>query len=383
MDYPEFIGSLGSVESPNHNAERTINLYEASAPGRPKVKNRLTGTPGYKPFAVLRDGPVRALFAQDGRMWAVGGSGFSEILPSGTVLLRGSAQADGDPATISSNGSSTASSKQLFVTSGGKGYAYSLVTNAITEVTTNAEPVKMGAWSDGYFFAIKKDDSLFTLSELNDASTWDPLDFQYISTANDQVRAIIVSHREIWFPGSKTTSVWQNTGDADNPFQPIPSVQIENGIAGGFCWAKLDNTIFWLSENELGRGVMMKAEGYAPKRISNEAVEYFLDCYPYLYNALGWAYLQRGHLFFLLYLPTEPITPPGHIKVDHTTLVYDVSTGKWHERALWDAVRERWQPDLGRCHCYAFGKHLVGDRGGPGIYEMSPNFATIELAVAE
>jgi hypothetical protein len=49
---------------------------------------------------------------------------------------------------------------------------------------------------------------------------------------------------------------------------------------------------------------------------------------------------------------------------------------QWAERGIWDSARLRWTPHIGRCHCFAFGKHLVGARNTGTIYEMSQNFYT-------
>lgn len=364
--YPGFVDPSNTLRSRNVNAERTINFYlESAAPGTPKVSAWLVPTPGVQPFAVCDNGPIRALFAQDGRCWAVGGSTMYEVFASGNVTNRGTATADGRPATISSNGPNGG---QLFVTSGGLGYVYNLTTNVIAPVTTNAEPVQMGAFSDGYFFALKANSNQFNISALNDGLTWDPLDVYQVSTVSDQIVTLVESHRDIWLLGSQTSSVWNNTGDADNPYQPIPGVKIANGSAAAFSAAVLDNTIFWLGGNELGNRVVYRANGYTPQRISDHGVEYALNQIPRVSDAIGWAYQDEGHAFYCLYIPLA-----------ETTWVYDVSTSVWHERAIWDSVDEVWRPDLGRCHCYAFGRHLIGDRNSGTIFELSLDFGDYVL----
>ena len=97
-----FCGSAGTVRSRNVNSERTRNWMVATAPGHPKVDPWLCPTPCVRPFVVLPEGPIRALFAQDGRLFAVAGASFYEVFPSQTYALRGTAVSDGKPATISS-----------------------------------------------------------------------------------------------------------------------------------------------------------------------------------------------------------------------------------------------------------------------------------------
>lgn len=364
MLYNGFIGSLGTVRSVNQNCEHTINFYTEQASGNPKVPTRLQYTPRIEPFVVLQDGPIRALFAQDGRCFAVSGNSFYEIFANRTAILRGTAAADGDPATIMSNGTG---GFQLGVTSGSLFYVYDLNTNVISEVTTGIEPVQTCAFTDGYGLVLQKDSNTFAFSALEDFATWDPLDVNQISTVSDQVVTMLVSHREIFLLGSQSSSVWANVGDADNPFQPIPGVQIAQGSGAAFGAVNLDNTVYFLGGNEIGNRIVYRFKGYTPERISNHAVEYILNNYPRVENAIAWSYSEEGHAFYVLYLPSPP-DPTQPIR--HTFLVYDVSTGEWHERALWDPTLERWKPHIGRCHCVAFSQqiHLVGDRRGPAIY---------------
>src|SRR5512139_1053882 len=92
----------------NVDAERTINLYpEVVDGGTGKVRTWLCGTPGLKGFINFGNdisGPVRALFAQNGRAFCVVGQNFYEFFPSGRAVQWGDVTPDSDPATICSNG---------------------------------------------------------------------------------------------------------------------------------------------------------------------------------------------------------------------------------------------------------------------------------------
>jgi hypothetical protein len=366
--YPGFCGSSNTDRSRNVNAERTINLFLQAPPGSPRESPVLKATPCVRPFVVLGDGPVRALFYQDGRCFAVSGTSLYEIFASQTATLRGTATADGRPATIASNGTG---GNQLFITSGGVGYIYSLLTNTIAAVTTNAEPVQMGGFSDGYFFALQRDSNEFTISALYDGTSWDILDTYQVSQVSDKIVALVESHRDLWALGSKSSTVWANQGDADTPFQPIPGVKIELGCAAPFSAVNLDNSLYWVGGGSQGARVVYRADGYTPKRVSNDAVEYALALLPRIEDAIAWAYEEEGHRFYVLYTPAAPPRDSGGL---HTTWVYDVATDQWHERALWDTTRLRWEPHYGRCHTYGFGRHLVGDRASGVIYEYSLQF---------
>jgi hypothetical protein len=380
MILPGFIGGINQVFSRNVNAEWTRNWLVEHAPGTPKVPAALYPFPAVKPFVALGDGPIRGAFGQGGRAFFVSATSLYEVFASQTATLRGTTTSDGKPATIWSNGTN---GNQLFITSGGKGYVYDLLTNVVTEVTTNSEPVQMGAYSDGYFFALKAQSNSFTISALFDGTTWDPIDVYQVSTVSDPLKALVESHREIWTFGEQTTSVWQNVGDADTPFQPVPGVKILQGIGATFSAVSIDNTILWLGGNELGNRIVYRADGYTPKRISNHAIECALDNYPRVDDAEAFAMQFMGHSFYVLYLPSPPDTARNGI--DHTHLVYDVKEDCWVDWALWNIPFLRWEPYVARNHCYQFDKHLVGDRRGPGVYHLSQQYLTdrlVELGAA-
>src|SRR4030095_10005669 len=112
--YPGFIGATDRVSARTVNVERTINWYPELATGTPKARSWLAPTPGLNLFVVLGAGPVRALYSEEGRCWAVGGDSFFEILADGTFTYYGAVGMDAHAATISSNGSD---GNQLFIVS--------------------------------------------------------------------------------------------------------------------------------------------------------------------------------------------------------------------------------------------------------------------------
>lgn len=381
-EFPGFIGASHELWSPNADAERTINLYPEIlvAPGaQGKSRMALYGTPGVKPFAQLGGGPIRAIFYQDDQLFAIAGPRLYELTRNGGLIYRGAVRDDGRPASISSNGPAGG---QLFITSGGYGYIFNFNVNTLTTLTgtvpgfpvpdysTPYTPrgVLMGAFCDGYFIALIDQSIMFQISSLEDGTEWDALDFAAVSASSDEIKALAVDHRELWLFGSKTTSVWYDSGNAGFPFQPISGAHIEHGIIAPWSVTRLDNTLFWVGGDERGAGIVWRAQGYTPQRVSTHAVEHALAECERMDNAIAWAYQERGHSFYVLYLPNWD-----------TTWVYDVATQQWHERAHWDPTLMRWIPHVGRCYAYGWRKHLVGDRQSPTIYEMDQNTLEDEL----
>jgi len=194
------------------------------------------------------------------------------------------------------------------------------------------------------------------------------LDVGQMSLSSDQKIAMATYHRELWFFGSKRIEAWVNTGNNAFPFQPIGGAPIDHGIAAPFSAVVMDNTIFWLGADATGGGIVWKASGYTPQRVSTHAVETMLHRLSRFNDAIAWVYSQEGHLFYVLYLPQAD-----------TTWVYDVASNLWHERALWDTVTMRWKPHVGITHAYAWGMNLVGDRMSGAIYRMDLDFPWDQL----
>lgn len=376
MLWPGFCGPSYQPRSVNVNAERSINLYpEVVDSGTPKVKTWLVGTPGLKSFVnftVDLGGPVRALWAMDGRAFAVCGEGFYEFFAHQRGKRWGSMAVDGNPATICSSGTA---GHQIFVTSGGSGYIFDTSDNSFTKITDPnfPSPCTHGLYVDSYFVALKGLSRTFVISEQLDGLSWNGLDVAEMSWSTDNLRAIAASHREIWCFGSQHTQVWYDSGAAAFPFQPMPTL-IEHGILAPYSVVSLDNTLIWLGANALGVGTVWRANGYTPQRISTHAVEYWLSKRDRLHRAIAYAYQEEGHSFFVL------AVPESGSREDETTWVYDVSTGWWHERATWDEDELRYTPHEGRCHCYAFGRHFVGSRSSGLILEQSLDYYDEDLS---
>jgi len=373
-----FVGGTYQARSRVVSADRAVNLIpvtvEKDGADPATVFYSAPGKRIYIPDAAIfapdppisgqmfDDRPVRALFAQDGRAFAVVGGIFAEITPDavgGPVTTHGTVAVGPEPATISSNGQG---GHQLFITSGGEGYIFDLASDVFTPITAAGFPTYavMGLFVDGYFLALEKDGIRFQYSDIFDGLSWDPNDAAVRSLGSDNWLAAINLQRQVWLLGSVSSIAYYQSGAADEVFQPIPGAYMSFGIEAPFSAAELDNTGFWLGRNKDGAGMVIKAQGSSPVRVSTDALEHLWRGYARRDDAIGYAYQEEGRTFYVLTFPTAD-----------ATFVYDVSTGLWHERGRWSTARGEYGMDRSCCHCYAFGKHLVGDPEAGTIYEQS------------
>lgn len=354
---PGFLGPSQLARARSVVRERTINLYpEVHETGTTKSNLWLNRIPAYIPYVILDPGPIRAIFWENGRGFAVSGGYFYEFFANQTCIVRGQVATNSKAASICSNG---LNGFQLFVVSGGYGYIFNLVTNTFTQITATAFPFPAlwGEFVNAYFVVLSSD--RFQISNVSDGLLWDGLDVAQMSQTSDLKVAMRASHTELWFWGGKRTEVWSLTLASRFPFTPNQATPIDHGIDAPDSPVLIDNTVIWVGRDEKGHGIVYKAAGYTPQRISNFALEDVLNRLPRIDDAVGWAESIQGHLNYHLYLPQA-----------ETQWVYDAATNLWHEEAILDAKGLTWKPHIGRCHAYGFGKHLVGDRLSGCIYSM-------------
>lgn len=355
------VGPSYTSQSINADSEQTMNFYVEAIEGQGKTAATLYPTPGTVVFCTLvtTDGlpaSIRGIISINGRTFAVCGTNFYEILSNGTTIIRG---------TVLNNSkqvSMAAGLTQLLIASSGSLYVFTYASNAFVQVNASnlLGVMTQVVWLDGFFVALLDNSSKFQVSALEDATSWDLTQVAEVSVFPDNVLGMKVLHREIWMMGVKASTVYYDSGNIF-PFDVNSSAGvIEMGIAAPLSQVILDNTIFWLGNDERGFGIVWRASAYTPARVSNHAIEFAMQGYSTISDAVGYGYQDQGHSFYVLYFPTA-----------NHTWVYDVATGLWHERGFWNARAGVFTAHRSQCHTSNFGKHLVGDWESGNIYQMA------------
>jgi hypothetical protein len=149
MRYPGFIGGSATQHSSTFASERTVNWYVERADTQgAKNAGYLLPTPGVSTFAThATQAPVRALWAQADRCFAVIGTDFVEVGSGGTLTSRGTVSVDvgTDPATITSNGDA---GSEILITSNGHAYVYLLEGKAYSATVDDSVTAPAGTFQD-------------------------------------------------------------------------------------------------------------------------------------------------------------------------------------------------------------------------------------------
>ncbi len=349
------LGAAYVARSINAADNRLVNMYPESTPDGGKTAAYFQRVPGISGiFPLGGTGSVRGMWVVKGVLYAVVGTRFISLTGIGTSIVT--------PTTISSSISGTGpvsmvdNGIQIFIAANPDGYIYNINTTAFAKIGDPDFPgaVTVG-YINGYFVFNEPNSQRVWVTELFDGTSVDPLSFASAEASPDNVVSLIVDHKEIWIFGNNSTEVWYDAGQPDYPLAPIQGAFLETGCAAPYSVAKMDNSVFWLGADPRGQGIVYRANGYTGVRVSTHAVEFAIQGYGDLTDAVGYTYQQDGHTFYVLNFTDAD-----------TTWVFDAATGAWHERAGFrngDFKRHR-----GNNHARFNGEPIVGDYQNGKLY---------------
>jgi len=346
------LGSSYVIRSVNAADNRMVNLYPEVIPEGGKEPAYLQRCPGLTRVVTVGSGPIRGLYSLYNILYVVSGTEFYKVSASYVATKIGDVTGTG-PVSMADNGT------QIFIACNPDSYIYNVDTLGFAQITDEDFPgaVTVG-YLDGYFVFNEPNSQRVWVTALLDGTSIDPLDFASAEGSPDGLVSLIIDHREAWLFGTNSVEVWYNAGEADFPLARIQGAYNEIGCIAPYSVAKMDNSVFWLGADARGQGIVYRAQGYQGVRVSTHAVEYAIQQYADLSDAVGYTYQQDGHTFYVL-----------NFTGADTTWVYDAATGAWHERAgfaVGDFTRHR-----GNNHARFNGDPHVGDYQNGKIYTFS------------
>jgi len=345
------------MEAVSFDNQRSVNLYPILSESQTsKAVAALRSTPGLQEFTTIGGGGIRGGIESANRAFFVSGRDFYEVLADGTSVNHGSLDTGTGIVTMEENPT------QVMLIDGQYGYIFTKSSNAFAKITDGDFPTPSSlTYQDGYF--IVTSGQIYAISGLNDGTAWDLLDRKTVESSPDSLVGIKSDSSNLWAFGTKSTEVFQNTGNATFPFQRIPGAIIETGCAAQATIKEIDNALFWLGTDENGDAIVWRSNGYNASRVSTKAIEKKIAESTNFNESYSWVYHERGSAFYLL-----------QVKGLNTTLVLDVATGLWHERVYRNPVTGAEEQHRGSVHVFFNKKHLIGDRLTNKIYQMSLDY---------
>jgi hypothetical protein len=344
---------IGAMYRPRDVSYPNCNWWFDTIQAGQDVKERLYRTPGLALFADTgvnsETRGIKVPANDPNYMYAVVGNRAFRIDALGNIFT-----ATGNLSIVSGHVQMESNGVQLMIIDDQGGYIFDFATLVLTQITDIDFSITKGTltYQDGYF--IYTDGEIFALSSLYDGTQWSSLDMAQAEGWPDPILAGLSDHRELWLFGTETTEIWMDTGASTFPFERVAGGFIEEGLGARFAYAKLDNTVCWLSNHR----TILRASGYTPAKISPDWLDWEISRMSTVDDAFAFSYVLAGSYML-------DITFPSADK----TFFYNAKTGLWHRKSSGvDGGRHR-----ANCYAYFQKKHYVGDAQTGKIYEMSMN----------
>lgn len=304
MFWPSFTGGFYKTRAPIGGSDVAVNLFTETriVDGSPK-KTFMYGTPGQKFNATVATNGCRGWFTQDSQTWVTVGTTLYEQTAATTYVSRGTIPDDGLPVTYASNGQG---GSQLAICGGGQINVLKLTTNVLTTATLPFSNPVMIVFQDGYGLVNERNTPKTWFCALEDFTSWDALDFFARSVTSDNTIAQAVTRDRLFVIGSKTTTQYYDSGDADNPWQPYPGTTMQVGAVTWTAVTVYNDVVRMLARSAKGepRIIQFRADA-AVQELSPPPIVDFLAACSMLDDAEAMVYEQNNHPFFVITCPSS------------------------------------------------------------------------------
>jgi len=335
--------------NPGENGGRLINAYAEKAPEGSRSKFLYRRAPGLDAAFAAGSGVPRGALLVGSILYIANGDKVYSVTKSGgsyTVeQLSGTLGGIGD-ITMAHN-MRAPTNQILLQTSAGPFQIASATVSAFSDADLPSS--LMITYQDGYFFWPTAAGRV-TASDLND----DEVNGNSFATAESQpdgMVRVVPYRRDALFMGAYSTEPWTNQGATPFPYARVTVIPVGlfgiNSVAGyepGF-----PGPLVFVSND----CVVYKLIGYAVERVSTPHIERLLEAITDRSTVRMSSFIAAGHHFVQMSSP-------------NWTLVYDLSTGFWHERVSYGKTRWRVAFTI-----YAFNEWLAFDAESGAVYRVN------------
>ena len=328
---------------------------------------QLVRTQGVSLFTTVSNFAARGAITMNSLAYTVNGTQLHRVDSDGTVTNLGTISGSGK-VSLATNGTQI-----CIVVPGATAYVYSvaggLVTITDTDFTTTLGPSQQVVFVDGYFVhynnaSAASNQAVFFISNLNDATAYDPLDFGTAEADPDNITGLHVNANRLHVGGFKTIELMANIGGDGFPFQRINGGLIQKGVRAKFSSQDFDNSFCFVGGGNNESPAVWKLSGQGAQKISTAAIDNILQ---------GLTDTELGDVFSTTYAENGAFI--YYIHLNSRTFGYDAATQAWHERKSKNTALQlvNWRVN-GIIEVY--GKILVTDNLSGRIGELSKDAVT-------
>lgn len=317
------VGGAYTDDSLPWSHQETVNYLPvvAEKPGT-RSPSKLAMVPGMRVFADIGTGPYRGSRDVEGKRFVVSGTKLYQVAVDGVATELGTVPGTG---RVCMTHNQITGGNQVVVGNGSSGYVWNTVTEVFAQITDDAFPgMKSCDFLNQYILGVEPFGRYWFHSALVDATDYNALDEYQAETSPDRIMGLIALHNEVLVFGSRTIEPWTNVPTDNAAFQLQRGSVIESGCAAGNTICKLDNSVFFLTEN----GQVARLNGYTPQIVSTYAMEGAIkDCD--WSRAFAFTWEDKGHTVYYITFP------------EVGTFGWDVRQGEWHRRKSFGL--DRWR----------------------------------------
>jgi hypothetical protein len=286
-------------KSTNVTSQERVNCYMEFQPGDDKSRVAIYGTPGLQLFASFGDTPIRGMYVRDDLLYVVHRGTLWSVNNAGVKTSLGTIGTTSGRVYMADNGA------MLMLTDGSAGYTYTYATTTFATIVDADYPgAGTNTWLEGFFVVNKPDTQRFYVSAINDASSWDALDFASAESNPDDLVRVFADNGKLYLLGKISSEIWVNAGEQDFPFVKISGASIEYGCAAPASVCKYDNSIAFLASNPAGDVFVARMSQGIPERLSTPELEYVINRYGAVSDATAYSYMIDGHPMYIINFPT-------------------------------------------------------------------------------
>lgn len=352
-----FVGPAYTLKERKASMQSAVNMYLSGLETPDKAPFIMESVPGLRLLETF-SGPCRGCIEDaNGRTFFVFGSALIEVTGE-TYVQRGTLTTSSGPVDMAYG------LFQLVIVDGPYGYVLTLSSNKFQQITAEgfygSETVE---FLSNFFLFIRPDSQQQYIAAVNDATSFDPLDFASAEQAPDNLVGQVVLNSVAWEFGTLSTEFFFRNADGTYPFSPNGQGVMEVGLVAPHSAKKVAESIIWIGRTVEGFGQVYRSNGYGAVRVSTQAIDAEMQKSTDLSKAVAYVYQSGGLTFWC-------VNAPG---LD-ATWCYELTTGTWHTRCemggdgLFKAGRVTH-------HVFSGQRHLVGDAAG-NLYESSSDYYT-------
>lgn len=355
MAFVDLFGVSQFGKSTNVTAQERINCYVEFQPGDDKSRLAIYGTPGLELFTSFGDTPIRGLYVRDDTLYVVHRGTLWAVNNAGVKTSIGTIDTTSGRVYMADNGA------QLMLTDGTSGYTYTYATSTFAEISDSDYPgAGTNGWMDGFFIINEPDTQRFYVSAINDATSWDALDFASAESNPDDLVRVFPDNGKLYLFGQKSVEFWVNAGNQDFPFVKISGGAIEYGCASAASVCKFDNSVAFLASNPAGDVFIARLNQGLPQRLSTPELEHIINAYSAVSDASAFSYMVDGHPMLQVNFPTGG-----------ESWLYDGLSKLWSKLQSHEITRHRAEMGV-----EFINRIIVSDYANGNLYRLNPDAYT-------